>query len=103
MGFRLLLLTFLIISGAAGASAQSRWQSCLPEDVKADEVIAIEPNFKGGAGRQITVYDKLKQLRAKCRGQKVMDPRGREIHFYRLTGCWGNPPENYQEILENLQ
>jgi hypothetical protein len=103
MGFRLLVLTLLIIGGATAASAQSRWQSCLPEDVKADEVIAIEPNLKGGAGRQITVNDKLKQLRAKCRGQKLVDPKGRQIHFYRLTGCWGNPPENYQEIMENQQ
>jgi hypothetical protein len=32
-----------------------------------------------------------------------VDARGRQIQFYRLTGCWGNPPENYQEILDNQQ
>ncbi|HEX8186643.1 MAG TPA: hypothetical protein VF747_17885, partial [Blastocatellia bacterium] len=30
----------------------------------------------------------------------LVDGRGREIYFYRLTGCRGNPPDNYQEILE---
>jgi hypothetical protein len=32
-----------------------------------------------------------------------VDAKGKQIHFYRLTGCWGNPPENYQEILDNQQ
>jgi hypothetical protein len=29
----------------------------------------------------------------------LFDAHGREIYFYRLSGCWGNPPADYQEIL----
>lgn len=101
MASRLLCLMFLICGSCGAASGQSRWDGCLPQDVKADEVIAIEPDVKGGSGRQITVGGKLKQLRARCRGRKLVDPRGKKIYFYRLTGCWGNPPADYEEILEN--
>lgn len=101
MTSRLLCLMFLICGSYVAASGQSRWDSCLPQDVKADEVIALEPDVNGGAGRQITVDHKLKQLRARCRGRKLVDARGRQIYFYRLTGCWGNPPADYEEILEN--
>lgn len=101
MWLRIISLTFLTCVGCAAVSGQSRWQGCLPEDVKADEVISIEPDLKGGPGRQITVNDKLKHLRARCRGRRFVDARGRQIHFYRLTGCWGNPPADYEEIMEN--
>jgi hypothetical protein len=101
MTSRLLCLIFLICGGYVAASGQSRFDSSLPQDVKADEVIAIVPDVSGGAGRQITVDHKLKQLRARCRGRKLVDARGRQIYFYRLVGCWGNPPADYEEILEN--
>ena len=42
---------------------------------------------------------KLKQLKARCRKGKLVDAKGKEIRFFRLQGCWGNPPEDYQEIL----
>ena len=101
MASRLLCLMFLICGSYLVASHQSRRDGCLPQDVKADEVIAIEPDVKGGTGRQITVDGKLKQLKARCRGRKLVDARGKQIYFYRLTGCWGNPPADYEEILEN--
>jgi hypothetical protein len=42
----------------------------------------------------------LTKLRARCKQGKLVDGTGREIYFYRLAGCWGNPPEDYQEVLE---
>lgn len=101
MWLRLVGIMFLICGGSLAAQGQSRWQGCLPQDVKADEVVSIEPLGKGRAARQITVKDKLKQLGARCRGSRLVDSRGKQIHFYRLTGCWGNPPADYEEILEN--
>jgi hypothetical protein len=56
----------------------------------------------GGFKRKqvVTVADKLASLKAHCKKGKLIDAAGREIRFFHLTGCWGNPPEGYQEILE---
>ena len=97
-----LLCTLLIIAGASlAAQGKSRWQSCLPSDIDADEVVSLESPSPGRVAKKITVTSKLNQLGARCRAKRLVDARGKEIHFYRLTGCWGNPPENYQEILDN--
>lgn len=55
----------------------------------------------GGAAvtGNITIKEKLRQLKARCKRGKLVDGRGREIRFYRLVGCWGNPPDDYQEQL----
>jgi len=29
----------------------------------------------------------------------LVDAKGTEIRFYQLIGCWGNPPDDYQEQL----
>lgn len=97
-----LTCALLIIAGASvAAQGKSRWQSCLPADVKADEVISLTASAAGGAGKKVTVTTKLNEIGARCRGQRLVDAKGKQIHFYRLTGCWGNPPDNYEEILDN--
>ena len=99
-----LLCALLIVAGASvAAQAKSRWQACLPADVDAAEVIGAESSSAGGPAKKITVTSKLNQIGARCRAKRLVDAKGKQIHFYRLTGCWGNPPENYQEILENQQ
>ncbi|MDQ3472735.1 MAG: hypothetical protein M3447_03265 [Acidobacteriota bacterium] len=99
------MCTLLLIAGASvAAQGRSRWQGCLPTDVDAAEVISVEPSSgTGRAAKKITVTTKLNQIGARCRARRLVDAKGRQIHFYRLTGCWGNPPENYQEILDNQQ
>jgi hypothetical protein len=97
--YRLFCLIFLLCV-CVSAKAQSRWQGCLPSDVKPDEVIGIEQARIGSIVRQITVKQNLNQLKARCRGRKLIDQKGRQIYFYRLAGCWGNPPADYLEILE---
>lgn len=84
------------------ASAQS-WKRCLPTDVRADEVASVRQSASGGAAGRVTVAQKLRQLKARCRAGKLSDARGRPIRFYRLTGCWGYPPPDYQEILRRQQ
>jgi len=67
--------------------------SCLPEDVRADEVVSYDVKGKS----TLTVKQKLIELKARCRKGKLVDAKGREIRFFR-NSCWGNPPEDYLEI-----
>lgn len=93
----LFICTFLLIVGS-----QKRL-NCLPAGVKATDVVSADlaNTEKGGiAVKKVTVKQKLNELKARCRGSKLVDGAGREIRFYRLTGCWGSPPADYPEILE---
>jgi hypothetical protein len=73
--------------------APSKDFSCLPKDVPADEVVSY--NTKGKSN--LTVEKKLIELKARCRRGKLVDAKGREIRFFRIS-CWGNPPQDYLEI-----
>lgn len=103
MWLRMFYLVILIGGASIAAEARPSWQGCLPSDISADEVIAVEPASQKKAAREVTVEGKLNQLGARCRNKRLVDAKGKPIHFYRLTGCWGNPPENYEEILTNQQ
>ncbi|OLE51479.1 MAG: hypothetical protein AUG51_23590 [Acidobacteria bacterium 13_1_20CM_3_53_8] len=99
---KLIILSLgLLLSIAFTVSAQTRAQSCLPNGMKLTDIVSYR-TIKPGARRQgaITVEQKLAELRARCKRGKLVDARGREIYFYRLQGCWGNPPSDYQEILQ---
>jgi hypothetical protein len=74
-------------------SAPSKNFSCLPKDVRADEVVSYDVEGKSS----LTVKKKLIELKARCRSGKLVDAKGREIRFFRIS-CWGNPPEDYLEI-----
>ena len=67
--------------------------NCLPENRKLTDIVSREQD------KIITVADKLQQFQARCENEKIVDSSGKEIRFYELTGCWGNAPANYQEIL----
>jgi len=74
---------------------------CLQKNIKPGDVVSAAPSKPGnGRGAQVTVDQTLRRLTAHCRRGKLVDANGREIYFYRLNGCWGNPPEDYQEILQ---
>ena len=74
-------------------SAPAKNFSCLPKDVRADEVVSYDDEGKSS----LTVKKKLIELKARCRRGKLVDAKGREIRFFRIS-CWGNPPEDYLEI-----
>lgn len=85
---------------------EDKFLACLPEDIKLKEIITA-PQMKSAAKhtekpaeKKATVKDILVELKAHCDKGKLVDGAGREIRFYRLIGCWGNPPEDYQEQLE---
>ena len=78
---------------------------CLPGSVKPTDVVSarLAQTDGGTLVEKITVEQKLTELKANCKNGKLVDGAGTEIYFYKLTGCWGNPPRNYHEILERQQ
>ena len=80
--------------------AAQRFNSCLPLTVKRSEVVTLRTDTTTNTVGKVTLEDKLTELKARCKNGKLVDASGKEIHFFRMTGCWGNPPPDYQEILE---
>jgi hypothetical protein len=75
---------------------------CLPDDIKATDVVSVQvvkPGATGGEAKRVTVEQELIAMKARCDKGKLLDASGKEVRFYRLVGCWGNPPADYQEIL----
>ena len=76
------------------------FSGCLPEAIKPTDVVSSRLVGSSKAVKKVTVEGKLIQLKASCKNGKLIDAAGREIRFFRLEGCWGNPPADYQEILQ---
>jgi hypothetical protein len=85
----------------APASARDSLARCLPADVDLARAVVVEQPkaSKEKSERRTTVGTRLSQLRARCKNGKLLSSTGRQIRFVALLGCWGNPPENYQEML----
>ena len=92
-----LLTTLLPISGSTARGHNT--DSCLPDGIQATSIVSTQA-AKSGKVVMITVAQKLKSLGGRCRKGKLVDARGTEIRFYQLVGCWGNPPDDYQQQLE---
>ena len=81
------------------------FSNCLPSDIKpADIVSASITGFTNGVQvglKQITVEQKLNELKAKCNSNnELIDSNLTPIAFYKLKSCWGVLPPNYEEILQ---
>ncbi len=76
--------------------------SCLPKEVQPKLMIQEEATSASDkkAPKPLTIEQKLRELKAKCKDGKLVDQGGREIRFFYLIGCWGNPPEDYQQQLD---
>ena len=77
-------------------------QHCLPTGTSLSDVVSTQfakADPSGSLIRKLTVEERLIQLKARCEKGKLVDLNGKEIRFYRLIGCWGNPPADYREIL----
>jgi hypothetical protein len=103
MLFRVVGILVLVAGVSLATEAKPKWQACLPSDLNATDVVGTEPATDKRAAKQATVASKLNQLNARCSGKRLVDSKGKPIQFYRLVGCWGNPPENYEEILNNQE
>ncbi|HLM00894.1 MAG TPA: hypothetical protein VK400_07540 [Pyrinomonadaceae bacterium] len=92
-------------SGSGGSNSGGGYD-CLPPDVKLDTIVSTK-EIETASGNKIereSVKQRLDKMSAGCKAGKLIDgATGREIRFYHLQGCWGNPPQDYLEILENQQ
>lgn len=91
------LLSFMFFTGGMHQA-----RACLPPDIAAADVVSTEVIRTVPSGKtvkKITVQQKITELKARCRKSRLVDAGGREVRFYRLKGCWGFPPPDYQEIL----
>ena len=95
------MILFISIRGDGLAE---RFSACLPEGVSLNEIVsASEDKSVAAANKKVTIRDALHRLNARCKRGKLVDGKGKEIYFFRLIGCWGNPPEDYQEQLTKQQ
>ena len=84
------LVVCLLFCSGVSLATESRLESCLPPGITLSDVVS----------RGLTVADRLLQLNARCEGNTLLEPGGKEIRLYRLLGCWGNPPSGAQGILD---
>ena len=79
---------------------------CLPAGITLETVVSaknlgFDEVTQTRRVRIVYVKETLTKIGGKCFGGKLKDQAGKEIKFYYLQGCWGNPPFDYQEILAN--
>lgn len=103
-----ILAVLIAASGGGNAMHEVPFAGCLPADVQLGDIVEahVVDSFSGDPPpvvEKVTVEQKLTALQARCRDGKLVDGFGKEIRFYRLIGCWGNPPYNYQDILQRQQ
>ena len=94
------LMAIVLTCLSSGDGTRKEFVSCLPPDTDLEEVVSVQLKSPTQTpATRVTVRDRLRQLKAHCKKGKLVDSSGREIRFYRLLGCWGNPPADYQEQL----
>ena len=96
------LIVTILLGSWLVTSPSDRFQQCLPDGTELTDIVSATIG-KPGAGlaiKKTTVEEKLIAIKARCKKGKLVDGSGREIRFFQLQGCWGNPPEGYQEILQ---
>jgi hypothetical protein len=98
-----LLSAALLATLGPSPSRASNTDSCLPTGIQSTDVVSTRTVRTKNKGEvvKVTVAERLKELKARCRKNKLVDGKGREIRFYPLIGCWGNPPDDYQQQLES--
>jgi hypothetical protein len=104
------MLRNVLLSGAAlmclglgGSTDKNKYGACLPDGINATDIVSTR-EVKSPKGRRevqkISVEQKLKDLKARCRRGKLVDASGTEIRFYKLAGCWGHPSDDDREVLD---
>ena len=105
--YRMLVMAFvLLVSGLlfSAGDAHAQVLKCLPPDIRPETVVgSVSVKQKDGSTivRYVTVGETLKNIGARCRGSKLVDRKGCEIRIFNMKGCWGNPPADYLEILDD--
>jgi hypothetical protein len=73
---------------------------CLPEGFQSEDVV-VAPSATTNT-KKVTLGKELLRIKAVCRKGQLY-AQGKQVRIYRLAGCWGNPPADYQEILQRQQ
>jgi hypothetical protein len=77
------------------------FKACMPEGLELNEAVSgSTENTAQAKGENLSIKRALQQMKARCRRGKLVDGAGKEIYFFRLIGCWGNPPEDYEDQLK---
>lgn len=72
----------------------TNFADCAPSNIKLSDIVVTY-----NSRNKITVQQTLSNMAAKCdSANKLVDSSNKEIRFYQLVGCWGNPPANYLEL-----
>jgi hypothetical protein len=98
-----LALIASFFSCAAAVRSADRFSRCLPAEISLDSLVIMESSKsdKHPSALKVAVKMRLEQLNARCKRGKLVDGKSRQIYFYTLIGCWGNPPEDYLEQLQH--
>lgn len=97
------IIFIVLVIGFGCLSARAQKYPCLPPDIKPDNIVSFNIRTSSSGVRtsdKVTVSQKLKTLHARCVGGKLVDRHRKQIRFFQLKGCWGNPPPDYLEIQE---
>jgi len=97
--FAVLSPGFLLCLNLLLTPPPKQFQTCLPPGIAATDVVSAQLVKSSNTVKKTTVAQKLTELKAHCKSGRLVDATGRQIYFYSLEGCWGNPPPDYQEIL----
>ncbi len=85
------------------AHAFGQIAKCLPAGVGLTTIVRYVEQKNGvekTLANVVTVGDELKTVGGRCKNGTLKSKAGRPIRFYNLQGCWGNPPANYLEIID---
>src|SRR5262245_55746847 len=99
------ILGLLLLSFVTGRSNSADFGDCVPKDINLKAKISESPSESSSMKpkKPLTIEQRLRELKATCSAGKLVDQKGKEIRFVHLLGCWGNPPEDYQERLDKQQ
>jgi hypothetical protein len=109
-----LLLSIVLLFGGLSAQTKSGTKpvtkkqesafnyGCLPSDITLETIVETKQtrSATGAMTLSETVSQRLKKMKARCKAGALIDRNGKQIRFYKLQSCWGNPPADYLEILD---
>ncbi len=97
-------LIFVLLTPVVTYSKADSWSSCLPEGVKLSSEIREEVHDPANVKpKPKTLQSRLIELKARCKNKRLIAGNAKEIRIVPLIGCWGNPPEDYQEQLDRQE
>ena len=97
------IVTLLLCAFLVDGKNEASW-TCLPAGIDLEEIVSGPPvKSETNTSKPATIRQVLVRIKAHCKKGKLVDATGREIYFFRLIGCWGNPPADYEEQLASQQ